>query len=67
MQRPGPALVIATTLLALQNQYKPLSREAFGYFVGPKAFFVPIASALPLPTLNSLRCVCVHFPVFEIN
>lgn len=67
MWRPAPASVIATTLLALQKINTNLCQEKLLDISLAKSFFIPTARAFPLPTLNSLRCFCAHFPEFEIN
>lgn len=68
MQHPVPASVIATTLLTLHKINTNLCQEGLlDLSLDPKAFSVTNASALPLATLNSRRCFCVHFPEFEIN
>ncbi len=62
MQRPVPALVIATTLLAPKKINTKLCQERLlDIFLG-QTLFGPIVSAPP--TLNSLRCFCVHSPEF---
>lgn len=67
MQRRVPALVIATTLLALHKINTQICIEgSWNILWANKAFlFVFIANALPIPSI--LRCLCVHFLELEIH